>query len=87
MPDMRRIRLNQAAASPRDEFHTLWDTVDAELRLHEPLPNGAHVYCPCDTKDGMFVRWLAARFGRPSTRTRPAATGTTTGRTRSTSRA
>lgn len=64
MTDMRRIRLNQAAASPRDEFHTLWDTVDAELRLHEPLLNGAHVYCPCDTADSMFVRWLASNFTR-----------------------
>ena len=68
MPDMRRIRLNQAAASPRDEFHTLWDTVDAELRLHEPFPNGAHVYCRCDKlqHEGQHVRPLARRPLRPA---------------------
>ena len=68
MPDMRRIRLNQAAASPRDEFHTLWDTADAELRLHEPLLNGAHVYCPCDKlqHEGQHVRPPARRPLRPA---------------------
>lgn len=64
MTDSRHERLNRAAAARRDEFYTRWDTVDAELRLHEPLLNGGRVYCPCDTADSMFVRWLASNFNR-----------------------
>lgn len=64
MPDLRHVRLLDAASSPRDEFHTMWDTVDAELRLHEPILRDAGVYCPADTADSMFVRWLAAHFNR-----------------------
>ena len=64
MPDLRHVRLLNAASSPRDEFHTMWDTVDAELRLHEPILREASVYCPADTADSMFVRWLAAHFNQ-----------------------
>lgn len=64
MTDSRHERLNRAAAARRDEFYTRWDTVDAELRLHEPILRDASVYCPADTADSMFVRWLAAHFNR-----------------------
>lgn len=62
--------LNGARTAKRDEFYTLYGTVDAELTLYMDELRGRPIVCPCDDRPSvsMFPRWFMdhmAELGTP----------------------
>lgn len=52
--------LHKAKAVKNDEFYTFYEDVEAELRNYNL--RGKDVYCPCDTEESAFFRYLSANF-------------------------
>ena len=50
--------MRQAQRNKRDEFYTLTEDIDNELRLYMKQFCGKTVFMPCDTIRSNFVRYM-----------------------------
>jgi len=54
--------LNKAKKTKNDEFYTLYEDIEKELKYYSEYFENKVVYCNCDTKDSNFYKYFKENF-------------------------
>lgn len=61
----RKIFFEQAKQAKNDEYYTLYEDIERDLKHYEPNFSGKTVYCPCDDyRTSNFVKYFKRNFHR-----------------------
>lgn len=55
--------IHSAKKAKNDEFYTRFADVENELRHYAGLLAGKRIWCPCDSEESVFWKFLSENFG------------------------